>query len=87
MRNRMLGLFGLLLIVLVGWASDQNATEPHTLATRTRLVLGWLVIESVTAIGWAFDRLAPVEVTATTTRLADRRHLVQGERHQWHLHN
>ena len=87
MRNRMLGLFGLLLIVLVGWASDQNATEPQTLATRTRRVLGWLVIESVTAIGWAFDRLAPVEVTATTTRLANRPHLVQGERHQWHPHN
>lgn len=76
MRNRMLGLFGLMLIVLIGWASDQNATEPHTLATRIRRVLGWLVIEFVTAIGWAFDRLAPVEVTATTTRLADRRHLV-----------
>ena len=78
MRNRMLGLFGLTLIVLIGWASDQNATEPHTLAsrTRTRRVLGWIVIEFVTAIGWAFDRLAPVEVTATTTRLADRRHLV-----------
>ena len=87
MRNSMLGMFGLLLIVLVGWAIHQNATEPHTLATRTRRVLGWLVIESVTAIGWAFDRLAPVEVTATTTPLADRRHLVQGERHQWHLHN
>ena len=76
MRNRMLGLFGLMLIVLIGWASDQNATERHTLATRTRRVLGWLVIEFVTAIGWAFDRLAPVEVVATTTRLADRRHLV-----------
>ena len=76
MRNRMLGFFGLMLIVLIGWACDQNATEPHTLATRTRRVLGWLVIELVTAIGWAFDRLAPVEVTATTTRLADRRHLV-----------
>ena len=76
MRNRMLGLFGLMLIVLVGWASDQNATEPHTLATRARRVLGWLVIVFVTAIGWAFDRLAPVEVTPTTTRLADRRHLV-----------
>ena len=62
MRNRMLGLFGLMLIVLIGWASDQNATERHTLATRTRRVLGWLVIEFVTAIGWAFDRLAPVEV-------------------------
>ena len=33
MRNRMLGLFGLMLIVLIGWASDQNATERHTLAT------------------------------------------------------
>lgn len=76
MRNRMLGLFGLMLIVLIGWASDQNATEPHTLATSTRRVLGRLVIEFVTAIGWAFDRLAPVEVTPTTTRLADRRHLV-----------
>ena len=86
MRNRMLGLFGLMLIVLIGWACDQNATEPHTLAIRTRRVLGWLVIGAgallgcvallVTAIGWAFDRLAPVEVTATTTRLADRRHLV-----------
>ena len=74
----MLGLFGLMLIVLIGWASDQNATDPHTLAsrTRTRRVLGWIVIEFVTAIGWAFDRLAPVDVTATTTRLADRCHLV-----------
>ena len=76
MRNRMLGLFGLLLIVLVGWASGQTTRESHLLPTRARRVLGWLVIESVTAIGWAFDRLAPVEVTPTTTRLADRRHLV-----------
>jgi hypothetical protein len=76
MRNRMLGLFGLWLIVLVGWASDQTSRESHRLATRASRVFGWLVIESVTAIGWAFDRLAPVEVTATTTRLADRRHLV-----------
>ena len=77
MRTRMLGLFGLLLIVLVGWASDQTTRESHTLATRARRVLGWLVIESVTAIGWAFDRLAPVDVTTTTTGLAaDRRRLV-----------
>ena len=76
----MLGLFGLLLIVLVGWASDRTLTEPHTLATRARRVLGWLVIESVTAIGWAFDRLAPVEASAGNYTSRDQRNLSRGRR-------
>jgi len=69
MRNRILGLFGLLLIVLIGWASEQQTTEPRTLATRARWVLGWLVIESVTAVGWAFDRIPPVVVKAGAEQL------------------
>ena len=71
MRNRMLGWFGLVLIVLICWASNQTHPGPHTLATRTRRFIGWLVIESVTAIGWAFDRLAPIHVDNTTAPFVD----------------
>jgi hypothetical protein len=67
MRSRMLGWFGLVLIVLICWAADQTRPGPRTLTTHARLFIGWLVIESVTAIGWAFDRLAPA-LTASHTR-------------------
>ena len=54
----MLGSFGLALIALLGWAYEQNTLEPQTHTTRARRALGWLVIESVTAIGWAVDHIA-----------------------------
>jgi hypothetical protein len=56
--DRMLGSFGLGLIVLLGWAYEQRAIEPQTHTTGARRALGWLVIESVTAIGWALDHIA-----------------------------
>jgi hypothetical protein len=56
--DRMLGSLGLLLIVLMGWACEQNTCGPETPATRARRALGWLVIQSVTAVGWAFDHIA-----------------------------
>jgi len=63
MGNRMLGSFGLALVVLLGWACEQRAHSSHTVAMRARRVLAWLVVESVTAIGWAFDYIAPIEAT------------------------
>ena len=76
----MLGVFGLTLILLIGWASDQTSKEPHTLATRARRIVGWLVMESVTGVGWAFDRMARVDVSPETRGFADSHRNLQGER-------
>jgi hypothetical protein len=61
--ERMLASFGLLLIVLLGWACDQQTLTPHPYRRRARRVLACLVIESVTAIGWAIDHLTLVRVS------------------------
>lgn len=68
--DRILGSFGMVLVVLLGWACKQMEGEPHTLATRTRWVSGWLVLESITAIGWTLDLIAPVAVTDDTRGFA-----------------
>ena len=70
--DRMLGSFGLGLIVLLGWACEQNTVESQTYTTRARRALGWLVIESVTAIGWAIDHIAPLEPRDAPRALAFR---------------
>jgi hypothetical protein len=53
-----LGALGLLLIGLVVWACEQR-TDVRTVPGRSRRALAWLVIQSVTAVGWAIDRLFP----------------------------
>jgi hypothetical protein len=54
--ERVLGSLGLLLIALIGWASEQSTGELKAVRT-IRGVLGVLVIWAVTAIGWVIDRL------------------------------
>jgi hypothetical protein len=78
--ERMLGLLGLTLIVLIGWACDQQTDEAPTLAARARRILGRLVIELITGIGWAFDRIAPIDGKAATGRDVDHRQPMPGER-------
>jgi hypothetical protein len=76
--ERMLGVVGLVFIVLIAWATNQD-TKKHGRLTRPRRVLGWLAIESITAIGWALDRIAPVDAGAETRGLADPRPAMHGE--------
>jgi hypothetical protein len=56
--ERIIGWFGLVLIGLLGWACEQRDREPHTVATQVRGALAWLVVESITGVGWAIDRVA-----------------------------
>ena len=56
-----LGSFGMALIVLLSWACEQEPGDVPSFAKHTRRAAAWLVIQSITAIGWAFDRIAPVE--------------------------
>ncbi len=63
LHERMLASFGLLLIVLLGWACDQQTSKPLSYRRRARRVLAWLVIEFITAIGWAIDHVALVRVS------------------------
>jgi len=78
--ERMLGSLGLTLIVLIGWACDQQTQDSRTLPARARRIVAWLVIEAVTAIGWVFDRFAPIDAKAATGRAVDHRHPMPGER-------
>ena len=76
--ERMLGVLGLVFIVLIAWATNQDSKE-HGRPTHARRLLGWLVIESITAIGWALDRIAPVDVGTATRGFGDPRPAVHGE--------
>ena len=76
--ERMLGVVGLVFIVLIAWATNQD-TKEHGRLTLRRQLLGWLAIESITAIGWALDRIAPVDAGAETRGLADPRPAMHGE--------
>jgi hypothetical protein len=67
---RMVGSFGLVLIVLLGWACEQRTGTPHTPAMRARRALAWLAVESITAIGWAIDRIAPVDTRDDASEFA-----------------
>jgi hypothetical protein len=55
----MLGRFGLVLVALLGWACNQEIGASHTVEGRARCLLAWVVVRSVTVIGWAFDRFPP----------------------------
>ena len=57
----MLGSFGMALIALLGWACAQEPGDGRSVAKRARRAAAWLVLQSVTAIGWAFDRIAPID--------------------------
>lgn len=62
----MLGWFGFVLLVLLGWACDQQADPSHTVRARLRRALARLVVPSVTATGWAIDHLAPIAARRTS---------------------
>ena len=62
----MLGSLGMALIALLGWACEEEPGDVRASALRARRAAAWLVIQSVTAIGWAFDRIAPVGVRTET---------------------
>jgi hypothetical protein len=66
----MLGSFGMALIWLIAWAYEQEPRAARSWSKRARHVATWLVVECVTAIGWTFDRIAPVEERAKTTCFA-----------------
>jgi hypothetical protein len=74
--ERMLGVVGLVFIVLIAWATNQD-TKEHGRLARPRRLLGWLAVESIAAIGWALDRIAPIDTAAETRGLA--RPAVHGE--------
>jgi hypothetical protein len=76
--ERMLGVIGLVFMVLIAWATNQVSQE-HGPPTRARRLLGWLVIESITAIGWALDRIAPVGAGTETRGIAGPRPAMHGE--------
>jgi hypothetical protein len=59
-RERVLGWFGLLLLGVVGWACEWG-DRSHRRGRRARLLLVWMVIETVTIIGWTIDRLLPID--------------------------
>lgn len=76
--ERMLGVIGLVFMVLIAWATNQVSQE-HGRPTRARRLLGWLVIESIAAIGWTLDRIAPVGVGTATRGFAAPRPALHGE--------
>ena len=76
---RIVGSFGLALIVLLGWACEQRTGTPHTPALRARRALAWLVVESITAIGSAIDRIAPVDTRDVSSEFAAVRLETHGE--------
>jgi len=63
----MLGWLGFVLLVLLGWACDQQVDPSHAVRARLRRALARLVVPSVTATGWAIDHLAPIAARRTST--------------------
>jgi len=74
------GMFGLLLMLLVGKLAQYEVTPQHTYPQRARAWLARLAMDGIGAIGWLVDRLPPQpsgtkrEVPASSTPIFKDRH-------------